>query len=225
MPESVKSSMVNYKSNGDSASAYVAYPENGQPNRAVIVIQEWWGLDEHIRDITDRFARQGFVAASPDLFHGRVATEPSDAQKLAQALDRDRAAKEIDALGKWLADQSYVTGEKFGVVGYCMGGGLALSTAIRNSQVGGCVNYYGGAPNPPESAQNLEAPVLGFFGTDEVERANSLEQVLQGYGKQVEVHVYDGATHGFFNDTGDGYHQTASYDTWPRALRFFEQVL
>lgn len=225
MPEPIKSETINYKTNGDTASAYLVYPEVDHPHGAVVVIQEWWGLDDHVKDITERYARQGFVAAAPDLFHGRVATEPSDAQKLAQALDRDRAAKEIDALGKWLLEQDTVTGEKFGIVGFCMGGGLALSTAIRNSQVGACVNYYGGAPRPPESTENLQAPVLGFFGSDEAERAQALEDTLNQYGKQVEVHVYDGARHGFFNDTGDGYHQTAAYDTWPRAVHFLEHAI
>ena len=192
----------------------------------VVVIQEWWGVDDHVKDVAERFARLGFAAIAPDLYHGRVTAEPDEARKLVMAMQYDQAAKEIDAAAAYLARQPYAQGPRFGAVGYCMGGGLVLTTAIRNRNVGAAVVFYGGLPTPPEQLQQIQAPVLAFYGSDERQRAEQLQGLLAQYQKQCELHVYEGAHHGFFNDTRpEGYHRTGSYDAWPRTVDFFRRNL
>ena len=226
MPENIITETVSFRANGDTADGYLAYPSGSDKCPIVIVIQEWWGLDRHIRDVTERFARLGFAALAPDLYHGQITSEPDEARKLAMSLEYDRASKEIDGAASWMLEQPYTRGPKFGCVGYCMGGGLVLSTAIRNQGVGGAIVYYGGLPNPPESLGLLQSPVLAFYGDGEAERANQLKQILDDNGKPNEVHIYEGAAHGFFNDTNqNGYDLASAYDTWPRAIQFLRDNL
>ena len=226
MPESIVTETVSFGTNGDSADGYLAHPDSPGPHPALIVIQEWWGVDAHIKDVTERLARLGFAAIAPDLYHGQVTSEPDEARKMAMAMEYSRAATEIDGAARWLLHQPYAKGPKFGCVGYCMGGGLVLTTAIRNHDVGAAIVYYGGLPNPPEQLQGIEAPVLAFYGDGEAERANQLQQVLTQHNKSIELHIYEGAPHGFFNDSNEGaYNRAAAYDTWPRAVHFFHQYL
>ena len=226
MPENITAATVSFQVNGNMANGYLAHPTGSGTYPALIVIQEWWGVDAHIEDVTRRFARLGFVAIAPDLYHGQVTSEPDEARKLAMSLEYERAAKEIDGAALWMLDQPYTSGPKFGCVGYCMGGGLVLTTAIRNHNVGGAIVYYGGLPNPTESLEAIQAPVLAFYGDGESDRANQLEKILSDGNKPHEVHIYQGAAHGFFNDTNvKGYNLAAAYDTWPRAIQFLKENL
>lgn len=226
MPERIVTSTVSFRTNGDTADGYLAHPVSPGPHPAILVVQEWWGVDAHIKDVTERFARLGFAVIAPDLYHGQVTSEPDEARKMAMAMEYDQAVKEIDAAATWLLQQPYAQGPNFGCVGYCMGGGLVLTTAIRNHDVGGAVVYYGGLPKFPEQLQEIEAPVLAFYGDDEAERANQLQQVMRQHGKSIELHIYEGARHGFFNDSNEGgYNRVAAYDTWPRVVQFFREHL
>jgi len=226
MPEDIVTEVVSFRANGGTADGFLARPASGEPHLAVIVIQEWWGLDSHIKDISERLARLGFAVIAPDLYHGQVTSEPDEARKLAMALEYERAAKEIDGAGRWLLQQPYARGPRFGCIGYCMGGGLVLTTAIRNHDVGAAIVYYGGLPNPHEQLQAIEAPVLAFYGNDEAERARQLQDVLRRHNKSIELHIYQGARHGFFNDSNaSGFNLAASYDSWPRAIRFLQNSL
>jgi carboxymethylenebutenolidase len=119
---------IHFPSNGHDAMGYLARPAGDGVHPGVVVIQEWWGLNDHMRDLTERFASAGYVALTPDLYHGRVVSEPDEARKEAMGLDRERAAKEIDGAVAYLRSQPYVSPKKIGVVGFCMGGGLALWT-------------------------------------------------------------------------------------------------
>ena len=226
MPANIITQTVNFQANGNTADGYLARPDGDGPYPVVIVIQEWWGVDAHIQDVTERFARLGFAAIAPDLYHGQVTAEPDEAKKLLMELEYETAAKEIDGAAAWLLSQAFSSGPKFGCVGYCMGGGLVLTTAIRNHNVAGAIVYYGGLPNPVDSLSDIEAPVLAFFGDDESSRAKELEKVLNEHSKDVEVHIYEGAGHGFFNDSNQhGYDLVSAYDTWPRAVRFLQDNL
>lgn len=225
MAKNIVTSTVSFKANGDTADGYLAYPDDGGSYPAVVVIQEWWGVDDHIKDVTERFARLGFAAIAPDLYHGQVTSEPDEARKMAMEMEYDRAAKEIDGAATWLLSQSFSSGSSFGCVGYCMGGGLVLTTSIRNTNVGAAIVYYGGLPNPAENLKDINATVLAFYGSGEGERANQLNDILTANNKDIELHIYEGAAHGFFNDSGNGYSLTASYDSWPRAIQFFNNHL
>ncbi|MBI4235817.1 MAG: dienelactone hydrolase family protein [Chloroflexi bacterium] len=204
-------------------SGYLARPMAAGKYPGLIVIQEWWGVDEHIKDVTRRFAREGYAALAPDLYHGRVTNEPSEGQKLSMGLDRTRAVRDVQAAMGYLKDQPFSSGS-FATIGYCMGGGVSLLTACQDS-LNAAIVYYGGLPNPLDLLNGIKAPVLAVYGSDEEQRARQLEQELQGRGKQVQLHIYQGARHGFFNDTGQGHHPEASRDAWQKTLAFLKQHL
>ena len=228
MAQQIQSSTIEIQVNGGTVPAHLARPsgEGGWPG--VVVIQEWWGLEPHIKDIADRFARAGFVAVAPDLYHGQVTGEPDEARKLAMGLDRPRAVKEISSAAGHLKAQPFVSG-KVGTVGYCMGGGLSIQTACESGDVDAAVIYYGGNPNPIDLVQNLRGPVLGLYGGADggipPSTASDLAVALEKAGKSYEVHIYGGAPHAFFCDNRASYRQEAAEDSWQRTLAFFKANL
>ena len=199
-------------------SGYLARPMDENTHPGIVVLQEWWGLDEHIKDVARRFAREGFVALAPDLFHGRVTGDADQARQLSGGLDRTRAVRDVQAAVGWVRDQEYSNG-KVATIGYCMGGGISLLTAC-NHDVDAAIVYYGGVPTPIDLLDGLNAPVLAIYGDDEVDRVEQLQQGLRDRGKTVESHVYAGARHAFFNDTWDRYDAAASSDAWEKTLAF-----
>ena len=222
--------MVTYPDrDGEQLSGYLARPSGDSQAPAVIVVQEWWGLDDHIKDVTERFARAGFVALAPDLYKGAVATEPDEARKLVMELDQPEAVQEIDQAMAYLLEQDYTAGDKAGVVGYCMGGGLALQTAITSDHVGAAVSYYGTLLTPEEAAQ-VKAPIQGHYGTEDRFDLNELAAMVQNIqddtGLDAEAYTYEGAPHAFFNDQrADSYRPDAAEQSWERTLAWFNQYL
>ena len=138
--------IVHFPANRWNTDGYLSIPNSGN-GPGVIVIQEWWGLVDHIKDVCDRFAAEGFVALAPDLYHGKTTKSPDEAGKLMMALRIDDAEKNLKGASAYLATHDSTTGEKVGVVGFCMGGALALYTATKNEYIGACVVFYGGHPN------------------------------------------------------------------------------
>lgn len=206
---------------GETLMGYLARPTAADPRPAVVVMQEWWGVDDHIKDVTRRLAGEGFVALAPDLYHGVVVTEPDEARKLVMELDMDEAVREIQQAIAFLRGQGYVAGPKVGVIGFCMGGRLALMTARAEDQLGAVVAFYG-APLRPEEAVEVKAPILGLYGAADqgtpVESIRAMETALREAGIESEFHIYEGASHAFFNDTRPSYHREAAADAWLRAL-------
>jgi len=228
MPEPITSSNVEFVANGGTASGYLSRPQREGRHPSIVLIQEWWGLDDHIKDVTHRFAGEGYVTLAPDLFHGQVTAEPTEAMKLAQSMDQARVAKELSGAVAYLKGQDFSSG-KAGIIGYCMGGGLAISTACKNRDLDACVVYYGRSPNPVDQVQSISCPVLGIFAEMD-ERTNAtldaLKEAMQQYGKQFEMHMYPGAQHAFFNDTRPDVHSPeASQDAWAKTLTFFKENL
>jgi len=221
--------MVEFSSNGSTASGYVSKPESGK-GPGVIVIQEWWGLVDHIKDVADRFASEGFVSLAPDLYHGTIAKSPDKAGKLLMALNIGRTEKDLRGAIQFVLAQKETAGEKVGTVGFCMGGQLSLYAACANPNVGACVNFYGIHPNVHPNIAGLQAPVLGFFaekdGSVTPEAARKLEAQLKSAGKQAEFHIYPGVSHAFFNDTRpEVYNATCARQSWERMLEFFREHL
>ncbi len=220
--------MVTFPSNGHTCDGYLAGDGSGP---GVIVIQEWWGLVPHITDVADRLAAAGFTALAPDLYHGESSTEPDGAGKLMMALNLETAAKDLSGAVALLQER---TGrEKVGVVGYCMGGGLALVLATqRPDAVAAAAPYYGVIPW--QSAQpdwsKIEARIVGeyaekdgFAGPDAV---RALEDQLKQLGKDVTLHIHAGADHGFFNDTRpEVYDAEASTIAFDRTVALFRDTL
>ena len=220
--------MVEFSANGGTESGYLSVPESGS-GPGVIVIQEWWGLVDHIKDVCDRFAGEGFVALAPDLYHGQTTKSPDEAGKLMMALRIDEADKDISGAIQYLLNHEATT-RKVGVVGFCMGGALALDTATKNANVSACVVFYGGHPKVKPDLPKLQSPVLSISGdrdssvTPQVVR--NLEQQLKSLGKQVDVIIYPGADHAFFNDTRPTVFQPeAASDAWQHTIDFFNKHL
>jgi carboxymethylenebutenolidase len=217
--------IVDYKSNGGTTSGYLAIPESGK-GPGVIVLQEWWGLVPHIKDVCDRFAAAGYVALAPDLYHGKTTKSPDEAGKLMMAIKIDQAEKDLRGGIEYLLAQEATTGNKVGTVGFCMGGALSLYAATKNSQVGACVIFYGGHPNVKPDLANLQAAVLGLYaerdGFVTPQIARELEQKLKALGKSCEIHIYPNADHAFFNnERPEVYNAAAAEDAWQRVLKFY----
>jgi carboxymethylenebutenolidase len=217
---------VQFQSNGHTCSGYFAGQGPG-----VVVIQEWWGLVPHIEDLVDRFADAGFAAIAPDLFHGKTTKSPDEATKLLMELDIDRAGKEISGAGAYLMQRPECTSQKYGVVGFCMGGALAQYAAtIDPEHVGAAVSFYGGFKKVPTQWEKLAAPILLIYGENDkgvpAEQGRELEQKLRGLGKEVELVVEPNANHAFFNDTRpEVYNEDAAADAWRRTLELFRRNL
>ncbi len=220
---------VEFASNGEAAPGYLALPDSGS-GPGVIVIQEWWGLVDHIVEVADRFAAEGFTALAPDLYHGESTSSPDDAGRLMMALQIDRAIRDLGAAISFLLEHDGASGDKVGTVGFCMGGQLALAAACTNAAVGATVDFYGVHPNVTLDFSGLRAPVLGLFAEKDgfvtPEVASKLEHDLREAGKETDFHVYPGVDHAFFNDSRpDVYNQEAANDAWKRTLSFFRQHL
>jgi carboxymethylenebutenolidase len=222
--------MVEFASNGGTATGYLAAPGSGT-GLPVVVIQEWWGLVPHIKDVVDRFAGEGFVALAPDLFHGQSTTEPDEAGKLMMSLNIEQAAKDMSGAVDKVAEAA--GSDKVGVVGFCMGGGLALVVAARRpDKVKAVSPWYGLIPWPGAEPDwsALDAAVLGHYAEND-EYFNpaavaDFQHRLDELGKRADLHVVSGAEHAFFNDTRPEVHDAeASRACWSETVTFFRNEL
>ncbi len=224
----LKTGRLEYSSNAHTTPGYLARPDDTQTHPGIVVIQEWWGLVPHITDVAERFAREGFVALAPDLYHGQPASEPDEARKKAMALDRNRAVAEILAAAKYLETLKEIEPKKIGVVGWCMGGRLALSAAVHDGDIGAAVAFYG-RPLDPNDTAKLHVPVLGLYGQNDhsisPEDVHAFEAELAQHHIAHEIRIYPGAGHAFFNDTRESYNPEAARDAWTRTLGWFRQYL
>ena len=221
--------MVKFPSNGHEGEGYLASPASGS-GPGVIVIQEWWGLVPHIKDVADRLASEGFVALAPDLYNGKTASEPDEAGKLMMELNIDEAARDMSGAVDYLIGLDAATGEKAGCVGFCVGGGLSMYLASQNANIGACVIYYGVLPMAQADNANIQAPILGHYADNDgflkVDAVRELESNLKDLGKDVQFHIYEGTEHAFFNDSrSDVYNAEAAKQSWERTLAFFRQHL
>ncbi|MBI3626015.1 MAG: dienelactone hydrolase family protein, partial [Candidatus Rokubacteria bacterium] len=220
-------SVIEFARNGRRVGGYLAKPQGAGPFPAVIVIQEWWGLNEHIKNVAERYAREGYVALAPDLYHGKVTADPNEAGKLMGALNREEAVKDLLGAVQHLKALKEVRGDRIGVTGFCMGGSYALLLPCRTKDIRAAAPYYGEIPDEA-ALRNLACPILYVYGDadfwitkDEVKR---LEASLKKLGKPGEVKIYPGAPHAFFNDTRkDVYRQKEAQDAWRRTLDFFSK--
>jgi carboxymethylenebutenolidase len=228
------SETVEFKSNGNKASGYLAKPATGS-GPGVLVIQEWWGLDDSLKEMADRLAASGFVALVPDLYHGQVAghTEMDKAAKLMQALPPDRAGRDMSGAVDYLASHEAVTTRGIGVVGFCMGGMLAfIIAANRPDKVKAVVPFYGfpqGASEPDWS--KMTAAVSGHMAEHDdffaPAAAQALEKKLRAMGKNVTLTVHPGTGHAFMgphNALGTLNTKLAA-QIWPQAVSFLKANL
>lgn len=223
--------MVSYPSNGGSAEGYLALPESGS-GPGVELIQEWWGLVPHIRDVADRLAGEGFVTIAPDLFHGATTTEPDEAMRLMMGLAMDRAARDIAGAAAYLTGRDEATGAGVGTVGFCLGGSLALWAATLSDDVRAVVGFYPALPwekmSPTWPRYDGKAAVIH---TDEHEGGSAGEGVqqartaIEAAGGEVTLYDYPGTDHAFFNDARpEVYDPDAADQAWSRTVAFHERL-
>jgi carboxymethylenebutenolidase len=221
----MKTETLNLNTSRGATTAHVARPENDTA-AAVVVIHEWWGINDHIRDIAGRYASEGYLCVAPDLFRGKVARNTEEASKLMQALaieDGVETIRESIAAAK----QTYKV-QKIGINGYCMGGTFALRAACELDELAAAAPFYGDIPE--ESVlKRLKVPTLFIAGKRDAwinaAKVNALKEAARKYDLPVEVVVYD-ADHAFFNDTRpEVYDPQAAADAWRRVLDLFRKHL
>jgi carboxymethylenebutenolidase len=227
----VRTSRVDLQINGNGAYAFVAQPDDDQKHPGVVLIQEWWGIEPHVVDLAQKLATEGFVVAVPDLYHGKVATEPNDAMRMAMLIrgNVDRAAREIVGALETVKMMPNVEPKKLGLIGFCIGGFMTYTVASRYKDLGAVVPFYGAGydPTPAEVAQ-VTAPVLAFYGRQDdavpMEQIQKIERLYKEAGKDYTVKIYD-AGHAFINpDHGMG-NEDAAAEAWPLAVQFLKEKL
>lgn len=222
-------SMVSYPANGHTTSGYLAVPPAGR-GPAVLVIQEWWGLVDHIKSVADRLAGAGFVALAPDFYHGETTKSPDVAAKLFMAVNIDRAGADLRGSADYLKGRPEVTSTRVGAIGFCMGGQLALYAGMAYpDRLGAVVDFYGIHPNVKIDPVRLAVPVQGHFGRRDgsipVESVTALAAAVERAGGSFEAHFYD-ADHAFFNDTRPQVHDPAAAAVaWDRSIAFLRKHL
>jgi carboxymethylenebutenolidase len=224
--------MVSFPSNGSTCDGYLAVPESGR-GPGVIVIQEWWGLVDHIKSVADRFADEGFVALAPDFFHGAATDEPDEARRLLMGMAMDRAALDIAGAARYLDSRREVTSHGVGAVGFCMGGSLAMWSGALAPEVKAVVGFYPGLPwekmAPSWGNYRNKSAMIHASEEDGTSRAPGVQQAVHGIeaaGGSVEVYDYPGSKHAFFNDDRPEVHDKEhSRAAWRRTLELLKSRL
>jgi carboxymethylenebutenolidase len=221
---------VRFTANGSETPAYLARPAIERAP-GVVVLQEWWGLDDHIRSVCDRLATAGFFALAPDLYRQEPTTQPDEAQQRMMALSMDQAENDMIAAAEYLVALEGVKGEHVGALGFCLGGGLAVWAAAASPLIGATVSYYYVMPHGKPDFSKITGPVLGHFGRDDafvsLADAQALEAELSAAGVDTTFEFYDNAGHAFFNDTN----RLGTYDpgiaarSWERTVGFLRDHL
>jgi carboxymethylenebutenolidase len=213
---------------GEKTSGEIALPEGRGKAPAVVLVQEWWGLNDHIRSLLARLAEAGFVALAPDLYHGRVTADPAEAMKMMTELDGERSIDEIQGAVAFLSAHERSSG-KVGIIGFCLGGAFCFRAAARIPELGAAVPFYG-VPDPTTADYTkVRAPICAHFAArDEFakpERAQAIKEQLDARGQPMELHIYD-ADHAFVNDTRpEVYNPVAAKLAWDRSIAFLHEHL
>lgn len=219
-----------YEDDDTAADGYLSRPSAPGPWPAVVVLHEWWGLDPHFRELSRRLAAEGYVVLVPDLYDGTVATEEETAARLKTSLDTDWAAAAATAGVPYLRRLPFVDADAgVGLMGYCMGGGVALLAAGRGD-FDAMVAYFPSMYPDDEELARIDLPTLFHYGTEDVVTPRyELDRILNAYdeaGTPYELYEYEGAGHAFTNDTYEElYVESAAEESWPRTLEFLAEHL
>lgn len=225
-----KTETVSYKSGNESVNAFLALPEGHGKHPGIVVIHEWWGLNDQIKDEARKLADLGYVALAVDLYRGKVAATPEEAHELMRGVPDDRGMRDLEAAYAYLAARPDVKADKIGSVGWCMGGGWSIKLAMSEPHLAACIVNYGSLPTEPSNIAKIDAPVLGNFGADDrgitPDSVHAFEAAMKADGKSVDVKIYEGAGHAFENPNNkDGYRPQAAADAWERMTSFLKKTL
>jgi carboxymethylenebutenolidase len=227
----------------DGSSGYLVYPatqnntgtsgqEQPQKLPAVVMIHEWWGLNDHIKDMADELASEGYVVLAADLY-GEVAADPNRARELSSSVreDPERAVSNLQSAVQYLASLPNVNSSRIASLGWCFGGGQSLQLALNSEQnpLAATVIYYGDLVNDTSELSKIKWPVLGIFGDQDqsipVESVNTFEQALNETGITNEIYIYPGVGHAFANPSGDNYAPEETVDAWEKTLAFLKKYV
>ena len=221
---------VSYKSGNETVQGMLYVPSGSGPFPGIIVIHEWWGLNDWVKEQASKLADQGYAALAVDLYRGKVATTSDEAHELVRGVPDDRAKRDLHAAFQYLVSQGNVKPSRVGAIGWCWGGGYSLEVALQEPTLAADVINYGHLAVDPAALKNISAAILGIFGAHDrgipVEDVKQFQKTLQSMGKRAEMKIYADAGHGFQNPNNkDGYRADDAADAWKRIIAFLVDTL
>jgi len=225
-----ESKTVTYKSGDETVQGVLYTPAGKGQFPALVVIHEWWGLNDWVKDQASKLADQGYVTLAVDLYRGKVAKTPDEAHEIMRGVPEDRAKRDLHAAFEFLKSQADVKKDRIGAIGWCMGGGYSLDVALQEPALAAAVINYGHLATDPDALKKINAPILGLFGAQDrgitPDDVHKFEQALRQMGKKIDVKIYDDAGHAFENSNNkDGYRATDAADAWTRTVDFLAMTL
>lgn len=224
------SRQVSYKSGSDTVQGILYTPSGKGPFPGIVVIHEWWGLNDWVKEQASKLADQGYEALAIDLYRAKVATTPDEAHELMRGVPEDRSARDLHAAFEFLKSQPDVKKDRIGSIGWCMGGGYSLDMALAEPELAAVVINYGHLASDKASIQKIKAPVLGIFGGKDRgitrDDVKAFEQALKSNGNKVDIIIYPDAGHAFENPNNKGgYRADDAADAWKHTVAFLESTL
>jgi carboxymethylenebutenolidase len=221
---------VSYKSGDETVKGILYTPEGKGPFPGILVIHEWWGLNDWVKEQAGKLSDQGYVTLALDLYRGKVASTPEEAHEIMRGVPEDRAKRDLHAAFEFLKTQPNVKKDRIGSIGWCMGGGFSLDVALEEPALKADVINYGRLATDPNAIEKIQAAILGIFGGQDhgipVEDIKKFESQLKQEGKKVEVVIYPDAGHAFENPNNRaGYRAEDAADAWKRTVNFFSTTL
>ena len=216
---------VSYKSGDETVQAILYTPAGKGPFPAIIVIHEYWGLNDWVKEQASKLADQGYEALAIDLYRGKVATTPDMAHEIMRGVPEDRAKRDLHAAFEFLQSQPNVKKTRIGAIGWCMGGGYSLDVALQEPALAADVINYGHLATDPSALEKINAPILGLFGGQDQgitpDDVHKFEAAMKKMGKKIDIKIYDDAGHAFENPNNKtGYRAADAADAWKRTLDF-----
>jgi carboxymethylenebutenolidase len=221
---------VSYKSGDETVQGILYTPAGSGPFPAIIVIHEYWGLNDWIKEQASKLSDQGYAALAIDLYRGRVATTPDMGHELMRGVPEDRAKRDLHAAFEFLKSQPSVKKDRIGAIGWCMGGGYSLDVALQEPDLAADVINYGHLATDLDAIKKINAPILGLFGGQDhgitPDDVHKFEAAMKQQGKKIDVKIYDDAGHAFENSNNkDGYRAADAADAWKRTVDFLAMTL
>jgi carboxymethylenebutenolidase len=221
---------VSYKSGDETVKGILYTPEGKGPFPGIVVIHEWWGLNDWVKEQASKLAGEGYAALAIDLYRGKVATTPDEAHEIMRGVPEDRAKRDLEAAFQFLASQPNVKKDRIGAIGWCMGGGYALDLALEEPKLAADVINYGHLATDPAALSKINAPILGVFGALDrgitPEDVKKFGEALDKLGKKADITIYPDAGHAFENPNNkDGYRAADAADAWNKTVNFLASTL
>jgi carboxymethylenebutenolidase len=221
---------VTYKSGDETVQGILYTPAGKGPFPAIIVIHEYWGLNDWVKEQASKLSDEGYVTLAIDLYRGKVATTPDVAHEIMRGVPEDRAKRDLHAAFEFLASQANVRKDRIGAIGWCMGGGYSLDVALQEPTLAADVINYGHLATDPDALKKINAPILGSFGAQDhgitPDDVHKFEATLKQLSKLVDIKIYDDAGHAFENPNNkDGYRAADAADAWKRTVDFLAMTL